>query len=137
MSAALKPNRVVTSTDRQRLRVRALRRDRKSPLTQQIANLLAQAAIIHSEDANADLVTMNSTVTLLDVDSGSERVCTLVYPDAAGLVPGGVSVFSTLGTALIGCYEGDVITCPERDRNRRLRVVEIRFQPEREQAFHL
>ena len=130
-------NRNLTSTDRHRLRVRTFARRQETPLTEQIDWLLAQAEIVYSEDADADLVTMNSTVRLCDVNSGAERVCTLVYPESEGLIAGGVSVFSTLGTALIGCREGDIVICPERDRQRRLRVVEIRFQPERIGAYHL
>lgn len=137
MTIEMEPSRIVTGTDRQRLRVHARQRDDDAPLADHITKLLADAEIVDAEAAAPNLVTMNSTVVLRDVDSGAERICTLVYPEAAGFVAGGVSVFSTLGIALIGCCEGEEIAYTQRDGQRRLRVVEIRYQPERVQAFHL
>lgn len=97
--------------------------------------LLQEAELVEPAAAPANLVTMNSTVQLVDIDYGGERICTLVYPEAVNHTPGGVSVFDPLGTSLIGCEVGDVISCWESTRCRRLRVADILSQPERNGAL--
>ena len=53
------------------------------------------------------LVTMNSQVRLVDLESGEEMACSVVYPEDVEFVANGVSVFEPLGISLIGHNEGD------------------------------
>lgn len=84
-----------------------------------------------------DLVTMNSTVRLVSVNSAAEMVCTIVYPEDVELVEDGISVLELLGTRLIGCEVGDLVEYEGPNNRGPWRVAEILFQPERAGEFHL
>jgi regulator of nucleoside diphosphate kinase len=94
---------------------------------------LEQATAVNREQAPPDLVTMNSRLELLDVRSGSRQCVTLVYPEDCDLVPESVSVFSPLGTQLLGSKIGDKLF----DGERHYLVSRILYQPEVAGAFHL
>ena len=100
-------------------------------------SLLEEATPIDSRDAPETLVTMNTTVELVDLRSGSRRIVTLAYPDDLDAVSGGVSVLKPLGVALIGREEGDVVQCPDEHGNRPMLVANIVHQPERSGLWHL
>jgi regulator of nucleoside diphosphate kinase len=61
---------------------------------------------------------MNTTIELVNLESGAHRIVTLVYPEHLELVPEGVSVLAPSGIARIGSQEGDVLRCPERESAR-------------------
>ena len=64
------------------------------------------ATVIGEGQMPEDVVTMNSSVVLLDLDTGAERLCTLVYPGYFSGAPDRVSVLTPLGTALLGARIG-------------------------------
>ena len=103
----------------------------------ELESRLEDASSIDSGHVPATLVTMNSTVKLVDDESGASRTVTLMYPQDFDVVPDGVSVFEPLGIALIGCKEGDVVQCPDELCGRHMRIVQIEYQPERAGARHL
>lgn len=94
---------------------------------------LEDATAIAVEQTPRCLVTMNSTVELMDVRSGQRRRVTLAYPEDCELVSHGVSVFDRLGIQLLGSEIGDVL----HDGTRRLRVTQILYQPETAGDHHL
>lgn len=96
--------------------------------------ILEKSRPVEAELAPENLVTMNTCVTLVDVDTGERRTHTLVYPEYFDLLPDAVSILDPLGTALIGCQPGDVVQCP---CGRRCRVAEIIYQPEYAGAWRL
>ncbi|HEU4651406.1 MAG TPA: GreA/GreB family elongation factor, partial [Croceibacterium sp.] len=78
-----------------------------------------------------DVVTMRSRVRFLDETSGEEHAVELVYPSAADLELGRVSVLTPVGAALIGLRRGSAIDWPNRmGAFRRLTIIEV-TQPER------
>jgi regulator of nucleoside diphosphate kinase len=79
------------------------------------------------------LVTMNSTVELLDLDSGNRRLVTLAYPEDYEFLPDAVSVLDPLGTGLLGSEVGDTV-CPD---SRQFQITRIVYQPEAVGAMHL
>jgi regulator of nucleoside diphosphate kinase len=91
----------------------------------------------HPESIPDDVVTMNSIVRLVNVNSAAEIVCRIVYPEDVDLFDCGVSVLDPLGTRLIGCEVGDLVEWQNRRNRGPWRVAEIVFQPERAGAFHL
>jgi transcription elongation GreA/GreB family factor len=93
---------------------------------------LEDADAIDSKSTPTSLVTMNSTVELLDVRSG-RRCVTLAYPADCELVPDSVSVFEPLGTELLGSHIGDIFSFG----NQQYRVNAILYQPESAGAWHL
>ncbi len=91
---------------------------------------LARAKIIDQKEAPRTLVTMNSEVTYEDVKSGKRRTVRLVYPRDANVSKNQVSVFAPLGSALLGLREGQEIEWKMPGGVRRIKVVEILYQPE-------
>lgn len=55
------------------------------------------------------LVTMNSVVTFRDDISLQERAVTLVYPEAADVEAGKISILTPIGAALIGLSVGQAL----------------------------
>jgi regulator of nucleoside diphosphate kinase len=82
------------------------------------------------------LVTMNTTVRLVELPAKTCRNVTLVYPVDMDVVSNGVSILDPLGTALLGCNVGDVIQCPAGNCRRRFRVSGVVYQPEQAGASH-
>ncbi|MEO5565317.1 MAG: nucleoside diphosphate kinase regulator [Luteimonas sp.] len=92
---------------------------------------LARAEVREPQDMPADAITMNSTTRFLDEGSGAEREITLVYPRDADGSPERVSVLAPVGSALLGLRTGQSIEWPVPGGQRtRLRVLEVRYQPE-------
>jgi regulator of nucleoside diphosphate kinase len=125
-------DRTVTDVDRRRLGTLISTRRRRLWCTTesmgQLEALLEDATAVAAPEAPETLVTMNTTVELADVDSGSRRRLTVVYPQEAEDAPDAVSVLEPLGLAMIGCQVGDVLQCPgEPDHD--LRIAEIVCSP--------
>lgn len=83
-----------------------------------------------STDVPSDVVTMDSMVELSDVESGETDTYTIVYPERANIAMNRVSVLAPIGTAILGCREGDVVKVRTPAGYRRIRVEKIHFQPE-------
>ena len=96
---------------------------------------LERAEVREPAQMPADVVTMNSTVTF-EEGSGERITLSLVYPGAAGK-PGTVSVLAPVGSALLGLARGQEIDWPmPGGQVRRLRVMEIDYQPEAAGHLH-
>ena len=97
---------------------------------------LLRANVVEPEEIGPDIVTMNSTVRFVDEEAGKEYELTLVYPDQAG-VPGNVSIFAPVGSALLGLAVGQSIEWQvPGGRQLRLRVDSVVNQPEAQKQFH-
>lgn len=98
---------------------------------------LDHATVLHDEQVPEDIVTMNSSLILQDVDTGRQRLCTLVYPGYLSGAPDRVSVLTSLGTALLGARVGEVIEYDGDERTKEVRVIDIVYQPEAAGHKHL
>jgi regulator of nucleoside diphosphate kinase len=96
-----------------------------------------EAEAIPVECTPRTLVTMNSTVVLVDVSSGERRTCTLVYPEDRGLIPHSVGVFQQLGQCVLGRSVGDIVQMTEGASSRQFRIESILYQPEAAGARNL
>jgi regulator of nucleoside diphosphate kinase len=76
-----------------------------------------------------DVITMGSEVRLLDVDTGEIKVYRLVFPSEAR-TENALSVLAPIGTAILGYRVGDVIEWRVPKGVRRLKVLDVLFQPE-------
>ena len=77
-----------------------------------------------------DVVTMNSEVVYEDSATGNQRVVRLVYPKDANASAGRVSVLAPVGAALLGLHVGQEIEWAVPGGIKRIRVAEVRYQPE-------
>ena len=91
---------------------------------------LARAEVVPSRRVPSNVVTMNSRVRLLDLESGECTVVALVFPGGTRAEDSKVPVLSPLGLALLGCREGDVLAWRTPEGLRRLRVDSVLYQPE-------
>jgi regulator of nucleoside diphosphate kinase len=90
---------------------------------------LGRARVVGDADVPGDVVTMNSSVVLSDLDSGKERLYTLVYPGYFAEAPDRVSVLTPLGTALLGASVGSLIEYDSTLGIRRMKVEDVVYQP--------
>jgi regulator of nucleoside diphosphate kinase len=98
---------------------------------------LERAEVVAPQDIPADVITMNSTVTLTDRETGEEETYTLVYPEQANSAEGKISVLAPIGTAMLGYRVGDVFEWEVPAGKRQLKVEKILYQPEASGDFDL
>ncbi len=103
---------------------------RKSEYLEKLRQELNRAEIVLPQAVPADVITMNSTVSLVDLDTGEEETYTLVFPENADHTLGRISVLAPIGTAMLGYEVGDVFEWEVPAGKRRLRVGKILYQPE-------
>ncbi len=91
----------------------------------------ADAEIIPGPRVSPDVVTMNSTVSFRDEQTGLVSRVTLVYPAEVSIAERRISVLSPVGRALLGRAVGAVAEVELPDGGTRsIRVLEVHYQPE-------
>ncbi|HPO13257.1 MAG TPA: TetR family transcriptional regulator [Candidatus Hydrogenedentes bacterium] len=100
-------------------------------------NELSHAHVVKPKEVPPDLVTMNSRVSLLELDSGRNLVLTLAFPKDADVRRDSVSILDALGTALLGKRLGDVFDVKIGTALQRYKVERILYQPEFAGDYHL
>ena len=103
---------------------------RGSAYLQKLIGELERANIVAPQDVPGDVITMNSTATLLDTQTGERMDFTLVYPNQADVRQGKISVLAPVGTAMLGYRVGDIFEWDTPGGQRVLRVEKIIAQPE-------
>lgn len=98
------------------------------------ASLLLQAeidrAIVVADDTlSPDIASLGSRVELHDLESGERDYYTLTLPENADADDHRISVFSPLGTALLGYATSDEFTWTMPGGPRRFRIVSVTRQP--------
>jgi regulator of nucleoside diphosphate kinase len=101
------------------------------------AGKLGRATIVDSREAPSNVVTMNSQVRLRDLDTNGETVFALAFPGDADIGAGRLSVFSPIGTAILGCSAGETIETRVPAGRRRGKIEEMLYQPEAAGDYHL
>jgi len=101
-------------------------------------DLLEHAVIVEARDVAANVVTMNSQVTLVNERSGETLTYAVVYPHDANVDAGRLNVFSPAGLALLGAKRGNTVhfTTPG-GAVETLKIERILFQPEASNDFTL
>jgi len=131
----------ITAYDLQRLReliieTRRMER-RKNEYLESLDAELSRGQVVAPTEVPPDVVTMNSRVHLVDLESQEEMVYTLVFPQDADLAQGKISVLAPIGTAMLGYRVGDTFEWPVPAGVRRLQVKEVLYQPEASGDYHL
>jgi regulator of nucleoside diphosphate kinase len=98
---------------------------------------LSKAKVVASQDIPEDMVTMNSKVVLVDIDTQEEMNFRLVFPQDADVDSGFISVLAPIGTAILGYAKGDIVEWPVPSGIRRLQIKDILYQPEAAGDYHL
>ncbi len=70
---------------------------------------LKKAKLVNAEDIPADIVRLNSRVTIKEEKEGRLLELVVVTPDKADMKERKISIFSPIGTALIGFCKGHQI----------------------------
>ena len=123
----------ITETDYDKLR-RLIAGRRSSGADAEHLNELEQEleraeVLDDNERIPPDVVTMNSEVRLMDLDSGDTKVYKLVFPSHAR-TENALSVLAPIGTAILGYRVGSAIDWRVPRGVRRLKILEVLFQPE-------
>ncbi len=131
----------ITKSDRNKLSElleRSLGGARESKRTlEDLQKELARAQIVDAANVPPDVVTMNSLVSLKDLQTEEILVYRLVFPDAADIAEQRISILAPVGTAIIGCRTGDVIEWPVPSGIRKLKIEKVIYQPEAAGDYHL
>lgn len=91
---------------------------------------LERAEIVDPKKVPADVITMNSTAYLKDLNTGEEIIWSLVFPKDANTEENRISVMAPIGMALLGYRVGDVIEWEVPGGLRKLKVIQTLYQPE-------
>jgi regulator of nucleoside diphosphate kinase len=110
---------------------------RKSEYLEKLQMEINRAEVVSPKDIPSDVVTMNSTVCIEDLDTKEEEIYTLVFPENADLSQGKISILAPIGTAMLGYEVGDAFEWDVPAGKRRLRVKKILYQPEASGDYHL
>ncbi|HEX7071094.1 MAG TPA: GreA/GreB family elongation factor [Rhodothermales bacterium] len=103
----------------------------------ELKRVLDQADIVSSQRIPPDCVTMNARFRLRDLTTGDESEFILVFPDMANLARGRISVVSRVGAALLGRRELDVVEWEAPAGKKRFLLIEVLYQPEAAEEFHV
>lgn len=125
--------RLLTELDH--IRISKLLTRPSSPLSaeaaEQIEDVLQNAELISSYDVPSSVVTMYSQVMIADMPSGQHRKLTICYPSDAEPSTSFVSVFSPVGTSLLGLTVGQVAQWTGPDgKPASAEILVVVFQPE-------
>ena len=110
---------------------------RNSDYLEKLQMEINRAEVVSPKDIPSDVVTMNSTVCIEDLDTKEEEIYTLVFPENADLSQGKISILAPIGTAMLGYEVGDSFEWDVPAGKRRLRVKKILYQPEASGDYHL
>jgi regulator of nucleoside diphosphate kinase len=122
------PSIIITDRDLQRLL--SLLDHTSSAAAESLDAELQRATVVRHTEVPADVVTMNSDVVYEDLQTNTRRTVRVVFPKDADASKGWVSVLAPIGSALLGLKVGQEIDWKLPTGNRRVRVVEVRYQPE-------
>ena len=105
-----------------------------------ISNLykgLVSAKMLPQTNISSDVVTMNSRILLKDILNEREADVTITYPQDADNRERKISVFSSIGVALLGRKVGDIVSWTTPKGMREFEILEVIYQPEAVGDFSL
>jgi len=127
-------NIVITEADYARLRrvieSSRLFRKRDAAHLDELEEEIDRATIVSAGDVPYNVVTMNSRVRIKDLDCGREVAYEIVFPGEADVANNRISVLAPIGTALLGCSAGTTVQWRVPSGLRRLRILNVEYQPE-------
>jgi regulator of nucleoside diphosphate kinase len=100
------------------------------PNGEKLSDKLTSAKVVAPTQIPADVITIDSIVRVLDLETKRESVHNLVLPSGSNPLEGRISVMSSLGIALLGCRIGDEIEWQTPTGLKLQRIVGVIYQPE-------
>lgn len=97
---------------------------------------MGRALVVSPEKLPQHVVSMNSKV-LLCLNGKKDMEVTLVYPKDANWASGKLSVFSPIGTAILGYGEGEKVAWEVPSGTSEIHIKKVLYQPEAEGDYHL
>jgi len=92
-------------------------------LSKKLQNATISKTISHT------VVTINSTVNILFLDTNQQKQFTIVYPHLVSLQDQKISMFSPIASSIIGSSVGDIIECKLPAGNKKIEILHVQ-QPE-------
>ncbi len=127
-------NIVITEADYGRLQrlIEASRRfrQRDAKHLDDLEQELERASVVRSGEVPHDVVTMNSRVRVVDLNSGHELTYQIVFPGDADIAKNRISVLAPIATGLLGYSAGSTVEWQVPSGLRRFRIVNVEYQPE-------
>lgn len=102
-----------------------------------LENELETCRVVAPDEMPGNVVTLNSRVKYLDLDTSQEKIVTLVFPSNADQSTGRISVTTPMGAAILGYAEGDVVAWKVYSGRKTIRIEEVLYQPEATGDYHL
>jgi regulator of nucleoside diphosphate kinase len=96
-----------------------------------------EATLLEPEQIPADVVTMNSRISLHYLKNNETKEIQLVYPERADITRNRISIFAPLATALLGCKQGTMAALNTPNGTVKVRIDKILYQPEAAGDFTL
>lgn len=90
-----------------------------------LKNQLKKAKQVTRKNLPADVVTIDTKITIKNVVTNQEEVYTFVAPDRAKRRNNTESILSTMGLALVGCKIGDVIQWNFNNEQKTLEILNV------------
>lgn len=140
MRKRFKHDLLINSYDKKRLMRLLAQRNASTEVRAELDDLaweIQRGTEVRPQDIPPDVVTMNSSVRVSDLETSKSDVYTIVFPTEANYERGKISILAPLGTALLGYRVGDVVYWHVPRGIRQLRIDEIVYQPEAAGHYHL
>ncbi len=95
---------------------------------------LDRATVVRAGEVPHHTVTMNSRVRVRDLNDGREMTYQIVFPCNADVAKNRISVLAPIGTGLLGYSAGTTVEWQVPSGMRRLRILQVEYQPEAARA---
>jgi len=136
-----RPKKQISKSDRDRL-IEAIKIAReigggRDIVLGKLKKVLRDAEIMPASQMPKNIVTMNSAGKILWRDTQEVRLFWLGFPEALNHDGNKVSIFSSLGIALLGARVGEDTAQEVPTGHRLFKVVKLLYQPEAKKDYHL
>lgn len=109
---------------------------KKEEMLESLVNELKQATIVDSEAVSPKVVTMNSLVSVVDLETFERLQYKLVYPDQDN-GSNTVSILSSIGLGMLGHQVGDEVELKKSTGSNRVRIARVDYQPDAANTYRL
>jgi regulator of nucleoside diphosphate kinase len=112
-------------------------KEKMPEIVNRLNNKFRTAKMLSQDRILGSVITMNSRVLLKEISHGRQAEVTITYPQDADGREGRISVFSPIGTALLGCQVGDQVSWKVPAGMGHFQIIKIIYQPEAVGHYHL